>query len=77
MPSDKKRWGDLSPTKRRAIITFGVLDVALRAWALADLAQRPQDQVRGSKSVWAVALAVVSSIGILPGAYLTYARRAD
>lgn len=54
-----------------------MLEVALRAGALADLAQRPQDQVKGSKSAWAVALAVVNSAGVLPGAYLTCARRTD
>ena len=36
-----------SPAKRRIIVAVAVADLAVRAWALADLAKRPQSQVRG------------------------------
>ncbi len=71
------RWSELSPAKRGAIITLGLLDAGLRAWALADLVKRPQDQVKGSKTAWAVALAVVNSVGVVPAAYLVWAREPD
>lgn len=76
MSTRTERWSDLSPLTRIAIVKVAVLDVGLRGWALADLARRPQAEVKGSKAGWAVALAVVSSAGILPAAYLLRARRA-
>jgi Family of unknown function (DUF5652) len=73
----KKRWSELSPGKRAAIVTLAVLDVGMKGWALADLVHRPQDQVKGSKTAWAIALTVVNSAGVLPATYLAYARRPD
>ena len=77
MARDPKHWGDLQRTQRWAITAVGVLDVGLRVWALIDLARRPQDQVRGPKPAWALALSVVNSAGILPGAYFAWGRRTD
>lgn len=74
MPHSKKRWDELSPLARLAIIKLAALDIGLKAWALADLVNRPQDQVQGSKAAWAVALSVVSSAGVLPAVYLVWAR---
>lgn len=77
MSTKNQRWAELSPGKRRAVITFAALDTALRAWALADLARRPQEQVKGPKVAWAIALSVVNSVGVLPTAYLAWARRTN
>ena len=71
----KKQWHELSFLTRIAIVKLVVLDVGLRVWALADLAHRPKEQVKGSKTAWALALSVVSSVGILPAIYLTKGRR--
>lgn len=71
----KKQWHELSALKRIAIVKLVVLDVGLRAWALADLAHRPKDEVRGSKTAWALAISLVSSVGILPAIYLTKGRK--
>ncbi len=71
----KPRWSEQSPAKRTAITVLAVLDAALRAWSLADLAKRPQEQVKGPKAVWAAAISVVNSAGLLPTAYLIWARR--
>ncbi len=49
--------------------------MTLRACALLDLKGRPAGSLNGSKPIWAVALAVVSSAGILPVAYLRWGRR--
>ncbi|MGC4152873.1 MAG: hypothetical protein QM628_07305 [Propionicimonas sp.] len=75
MSKDEVHVNDLPQDKRRGLIALGLVDAALRAWALADLAQRPQEQVRGPKVAWAVALSLVSSVGILPAGYLVCGRR--
>lgn len=77
MSMSHKQWSELSPLKRVAIVKLVVLDLGLRTWALIDLAHRPKNEVRGSKTVWALALTVVSSVGILPAIYLTRARKTD
>lgn len=71
----KRRWSDLSPRTRRIIIVTGAVDGALKAVALADLKRRDEDQVNGSKRVWATALALVNSAGILPIVYFLRGRR--
>lgn len=70
----------LSPTSlltRGALAAVAALDVGLRTRALADLAKRPQEQVKGPKAVWAVALSAVSTAGLLPAAYLWWGRTDD
>ncbi|GAA4413932.1 hypothetical protein GCM10023168_37130 [Fodinibacter luteus] len=69
------RWNEMSPTTRAVVVTAGVVDAGLRAWALADLRNRPAEQVLGPKAVWGLALTVVSSAGVLPAAYLLLGRR--
>lgn len=75
MSDAKKRWSELSPMSRTAIVSGAVVDVALRCWALVDLVNRPKEQVRGSKAAWAIGLGLVSSVGMLPTAYLVCGRR--
>jgi hypothetical protein len=65
----------MSRSSRAVVITVGVVDAGLRAWALADLKNRPDEQVNGPKAVWGLALTVVSSAGMLPTAYLLLGRR--
>jgi hypothetical protein len=57
------------------VVTVGVVDAGMRAWALIDLKNRPADEVNGPKAAWALALTVVSSAGLLPAAYLLFGRR--
>lgn len=71
----RKSWSDLAPRTRRIIVVGGTVDVVLRAVALADLKGRPSAEVRGPKPAWATALALVSSGGVLPVAYLLRGRR--
>ncbi len=75
MSTPRDRWNDLSPARRGAVVAVGVVDASLRAWALVDLRNRPAEQVKGPKALWALALTVVSSAGLLPGAYLLVGRR--
>lgn len=72
---DKKRWSDLDPRVRQAIMLGGAFEAGLKVAALIDLAQRPRCALRGSKSAWACALALVNSGGVLPIIYLLRARR--
>jgi hypothetical protein len=68
----KKRWSDLSPGQRRAIVASGIVELGMKAAALADLRRRPAEEIRGSKSLWA-ALQVVNFFG--PLAYFAFGRR--
>jgi hypothetical protein len=68
----KKRWSDLSPTQRRAIIGGGIVQNSLLVAALVDIRRRPQKKVRGDKRLWAAG-AFVSWIG--PIAWFTYGRK--
>ena len=68
-------WNDSPKAGRIALIVLGSADLGLRVWGLADLARRPAAKVQGRKSLWAVALALVNSVGVVPTIYLTKARR--
>jgi hypothetical protein len=70
-----RQWSDLSEPTRKLIIAAGVVDGALRVAALIDIIRRPASQIRGRKPVWAVAVTVVSSAGILPISYVVLGRR--
>ncbi|SDB82618.1 hypothetical protein GA0111570_10424 [Raineyella antarctica] len=75
MRGSKKHWRDLSPATRRAITVGAVVDLGLRTWAIVDLVKRPQKQVQGNKSLWAAALSVINSVGIVPIIYLVWGRK--
>lgn len=70
-----KKWEKLPPWLRTALALGGIADAALRVYALVDVARRPEGEINGSKTVWVPALAVVSSMGLLPCAYLRWGRR--
>jgi hypothetical protein len=70
-----RQWSDLSERHRRFIIAAGVADGVLRVAALIDIIRRPASQIRGRKPVWAVAVAVISSAGLLPISYFVFGRR--
>jgi hypothetical protein len=71
----KRRWSDLSPRLRQAIMLAGAVEAGLKIAALIDLAQRPAGQVRGSKAGWAVAITVVNAAGAVPLVYFLRGRR--
>ncbi|UOT01577.1 DUF5652 family protein [Rhodococcus opacus] len=52
----------------------GAFETGLKITTLIDLAQRPRSAIRGSKFLWALALALVNSGGILPLIYLLRGR---
>ena len=54
----KKRWSDLSPVARTAIVVGTVAELVVTAVALRDLVCRPSAEVRGRKSLWGLGLFV-------------------
>ena len=50
----KKRWSELSPVARTAILAGALAEVVVTAIALRDLIRRPADEVRGKKLLWAM-----------------------
>ena len=68
----KKRWRDLSPAQRRAIVAAGVVQNSLLVATLADLRRRPARKIRGDKRLWTAA-AFVSWVG--PISYFAYGRK--
>ncbi len=68
----KKRWSDLSPAARTAIVVGGAAEIVVTSFVLRDLVRRPSRQVRGWKPLWALGC-VVQPFG--PLLYLWLGRR--
>lgn len=71
----RQKWRALTPMQQRLLVAAAPLDTAAKTAALVDLARRPADAVRGPKWLWATALPVVNSAGVLPAAYFCLGRR--
>jgi hypothetical protein len=69
----KKKWSELSPRSRAAIVALGLAEVVVTSVALRDLVRRPAGLVRGPKALWAPVL-FVQPIG--SPLYLLAGRRA-
>ena len=67
-----RRWADLTPAQRAALLAAASVQVGLAVAAWTDLARRPASQVRGAKRWWAAAIAV-NFVG--PLAYFRWGRR--
>jgi hypothetical protein len=72
--SRRKRWADLSPAARAAIVVGGVAEVVITTFALRDLMRRPARAVRGPKLMW-VTTFVVQPFG--PLLYFVAGRRSS
>jgi hypothetical protein len=68
----RKDWGDLSARQRRGVVLGGVVQIGLLAAALADIYQRPQEDIRGNKWLWTAA-AFVNFVG--PISYFLFGRK--
>ena len=75
MGVSRQKWRDLTPRSRRLIVAGATVDGALKIAALADLARRPQDQIRGPRLAWAAAITLVNSAGALPIIYFARGRQ--
>jgi hypothetical protein len=70
----RKQWSDLSPRTRRLLSVTAVIEGILKLAALIDIKRRPASQIRGPKWLWATAVTVVSSAGVLPISYFVFGR---
>ena len=68
----RRRWNDLSGRQQAAVLTLASVQLSLAATAWADLASRPAAEVNGSKSRWALLIAI-NFFG--PVAYFRWGRR--
>lgn len=53
-----RRWKDLSPVQRAAVLVGSSIQVALAVSAWTDLAFRPAEKVRGGKLKWVPIIAI-------------------
>jgi Na+/proline symporter len=65
-----RTWQELSPGQRTAVLVVASVEIALTATAAADLARRPQSQIRGPKALWWLGI-FVQPFG--PAVYLGWA----
>jgi hypothetical protein len=54
----RRRWADLSPRQQTAVLVAAVIQLSLAGAAWGDLATRTPAEVNGSRSRWAVVIAV-------------------
>ena len=69
------RWGDLSERTRTLLLTAAAADGMLKIAALIDIKRRPADQIRGRKWMWATAVTLINSAGVVPVSYFILGRR--
>jgi len=68
----RRRWSELSGTKKVLVIVGGAIQLGLQAWALWDIRRRPAERIKGSKRLW-TAVSFVDYFG--PLAYLAFGRK--
>ena len=71
----KKQRSELSPRTRRLLGVAAVVEGILKLAALIDIKRRPASQIRGPKWLWATAVTVISSAGVVPVSYFVVGRR--
>lgn len=67
-----KEWKDLSDRQKTMVLVAVSVQVSLLLTALVDLYQRPKEEVRGSKALWAL-VSLVNFVG--PISYFLFGRR--
>jgi hypothetical protein len=67
-----RRWADLSPRGRTAVLTLATVQLSLAATAWTDLVRRPAREVNGPKGLWALVIAI-NFVG--PVAYFRWGHR--
>ena len=70
--ANKRRWSELSPGARTAIVIGGIAEAIVTTFALRDLVRRPSGEVRGRKPLWVLGF-FVQPFG--PLLYLRVGRR--
>jgi hypothetical protein len=67
-----RRWDELPRWQQTGIVAMSAVEIVLTTKAVVDLVRRPREQIRGTKTLWALGL-TVQPFG--PIAYLALARR--
>ncbi len=67
-----KKWSEMSPGARTAVVVLALFELVLTSVALRDLSRRDRDSVRGPKLLWRL-LCFVQPVG--PVLYLWLGRR--
>jgi hypothetical protein len=68
----KKSWSEMTPTQKKLVVATAVAEVAVTAWCVRDLKNRPDSLVRGPKLLWGPAMSI-QPFG--PIAYLVWGRK--
>jgi len=68
----KKQWSDMTSTQKTGTVVLVGAQVVMIAAALVNLRRQPEEQITGSKRLWA-ALSLVNFIG--PIAYFLLGRK--
>jgi hypothetical protein len=55
---ERRRWRDLTPSRKAVTVLAVIIQLALAGVAWADLARRPATEVNGPKWRWAVVIAI-------------------
>jgi len=56
--NSRKKWRDLCTAQRIWVVMTGAIQILLAMTAWWDLSHRPDDEVNGSKGLWAAIIAV-------------------
>ncbi len=67
-----RRWQDLSPRTRAAVLAIGSVQVSLLAAAQVDISRRPAERINGSKLTWRL-ISMINIVG--PILYFVLGRR--
>lgn len=68
----KRRWSDLGPAAKAAVVVAGAAQIALLGAALDDLRRRDAEHINGPRWAWGLA-SLVNFVG--PIAYFVFGRR--
>ncbi|MGX1749612.1 PLDc N-terminal domain-containing protein [Glutamicibacter protophormiae] len=72
MARTKKKFSELPPFARTAVVVAGTIEIALFAAAQIDIYRRSPEQIRGRKGLW-VGLCFVNTLG--PLSYFSFGRK--
>ena len=72
-----RRWSELSERARTWIVLGAITEGILKIAALVDLKRRSAAEVRGRKWVWATAVTLANSAGVVPIGYFLFGRRRE
>jgi hypothetical protein len=67
-------WKDRSPAMKAGAAARGLVNLALMIWAVRDIRQRPDSEIKGNRKIWMMA-AFAPPIG--PVAYFLFGRKRD